>query len=427
MNSEIGERIRRIRENLGMNQKDFSTTLLIKQQSLSKYENGGLGVPDKIKVKFLKYGVNLAWLLTGEGPMFQDPNARASAHLAENSAAPTESKYDTVPHLPTPGREGNPQDTFRIPILSRETARDFEPIGLHDSKAHSGDFPDYMVVDVPLWLREYSSDLRAVMVFYDRMIPLLYSGDVAIIKATGWSGEGIYLYKSENQVHISHVRVNEGWQMEFESSLFESFHDNDAKIIGRVVAVLHPVYNRAIEAAELARVQLARQRERESKSPPKPAPALPPAAASSKAEEAHEPVPEYGRPKLQIPHIIGAAAGEPREVFVDDMYELSRDKVDGPAKDYVAVTISGTSMTEADINDGDVVIVRRDRDLIDGRIFLVRYEDEYVLKRYRRNEEGTERLDYEDGSGRSVVVRPGDWQVIGAFCFVAEKAGRAPL
>ena len=178
--------------------------------------------------------------------------------------------------------------------------------------------------------------------------------------------------------------------------------------------------------AEFARFRLARQRERESRSPPKPAPALPPAAASSKADEVHEPAPEYGRPKMQIPHIIGAAAGEPREVFVDDMYELSRDKVDGPAKDYVAVTISGTSMTEADINDGDVVIVRRDRDLIDGRIFLVRYEDEYVLKRYRRNADGTERLDYEDGSGRSVVVKPGDWQVIGAFCFVAEKAGRAP-
>lgn len=415
---EIYDRLAFIRSKLGGSQKEFGALLGLSQSSYAKYEKGANAVPDHVKVKLVEFGIDMNWLLTGEGPMFQDPNARASAHLAENSAAPPESKYDTVPHLPPPGREGNPQDTFRIPILSRETARDFEPIGLHDSKAHSGDFPDYMVVDVPLWLREYSSDLRAVMVFYDRMIPLLYSGDVAIIKATGWSGEGIYLYKSENQVHISHVRVNEGWQMEFESSLFESFHDNDAKIIGRVVAVLHPVYNRAIEAAELARVQLTRQRERESKSHPKP----PPAAASSKADEVHEPAPEYGSDMVELPLHYGLAAGEPMDTFfASDVYKMGKSRLKGSAKNYAAFVVAGTSMVNADINDGDTVIIRRDPEARDGRIHLFRHDGQFTLKRFKRGDKGSASLDYDDGSGRSVAVGPGEWKVIGALAFVAER------
>ena len=421
---EIYDRLAFIRSKLGGSQKEFGALLGLSQSSYAKYEKGANAVPDHVKVKLVEFGIDMNWLLTGEGPMFQDPNARASAHLPENPAAPPESKYDTVSHLPPPGREGNPQETFRIPILSRETARDFEPIGWHESKAHSGDFPDYMVVDVPLWLREYSSDLRAVMVFYDRMIPLLYSGDVAIIKATGWSGEGIYLYKSENQVHISHVRVNEGWQMEFESSLFESFHDNDAKIIGRVVAVLHPVYNRAIEAAELARFQLARQRERESKSPPKP----PPAAASSK-DEVHEPAPEYGSDEeLSNTPLLGqTAAGPPLDTqgWPDEWRRVRLRKREDPRSCYL-LEVKGTSMVDAGIPDRSLILVRRAQEGCDGQIVIAHEPQEGVtLKRLAR--EGDRRiLQWQDGSRRFLEVSE-HTRIQGVFIRVIDVAERERL
>ena len=305
---DIGFRIKKLRNSLGQTQGEFAKELGLPRTGISKIENGSQDPSIDVLIKLFDMRTSFSWLLTGEGPMFRDPDSETSTNLPD------------------------------------------EDSGFREA------FPD------------------------------VYS-----------------LYREVQRFRAGQPGA---------APPIPEFEELDEEARDAV--------------AEFARFQLARQRERESKSPPKPAPALPPAATSSK-DEVHEPAPEYGRPKLQIPHIIGAAAGDPREVFVDDMYELSRDKVDGPAKDYVAVTISGTSMAEADINDGDVVIVRRDRDLIDGRIFLVRYEDEYVLKRYRRNADGTERLDYEDGSGRSVVVRPGDWQVIGAFCFVAEKAGRAPV
>ena len=73
LKQHIGERVRLFRESLGKNQREFSEMLVIKQQSLSKYENGTLNIPDKQKISILKYGVNLVWLLTGEGSMLSIP------------------------------------------------------------------------------------------------------------------------------------------------------------------------------------------------------------------------------------------------------------------------------------------------------------------------------------------------------------------
>ena len=173
--------------------------------------------------------------------------------------------------------------------------------------------------------------------------------------------------------------------------------------------------------AEFARFRLARQRERESKSLPKPPPALPPAAASSK-DEVHEPAPEYGSDEVELPLHYGLAAGEPMDTFfASDVYKVAKSHLKGSAKNYAAFVVAGTSMVNADINDGDTVIIRKDPDARDGRIHLFRHDGQFTLKRFRRGDKGSARLAYDDGSGRSVAVGPGEWKVIGAFAFVAER------
>ncbi len=137
--------------------------------------------------------------------------------------------------------------------------------------------------------------------------------------------------------------------------------------------------------------------------------------------EAREDAPEYGTYDVALPFASGIAAGEPREVFFDyEVYRVDRRKLKGPVENYVAVRVTGTSMTHADIPDNSVVIIRKGQPLISGKIYLVRHEGAYTLKRYIKEKDGTQRLVYDDGTGRSVVVEDGDYKMVGQFCFVAE-------
>ncbi len=59
-----------VRETLNLSQAKLSQQLGISQQTYGHYETGKNAIPDKIKIKLLQIGVNLQWLLTGEGEMF---------------------------------------------------------------------------------------------------------------------------------------------------------------------------------------------------------------------------------------------------------------------------------------------------------------------------------------------------------------------
>jgi len=71
MNNLAGERLKIVRNSLKMKtQSQFADKLQIDQSTLSKYENGTSDIPDDVKVKISTHGINLHWLLTGEGEMF---------------------------------------------------------------------------------------------------------------------------------------------------------------------------------------------------------------------------------------------------------------------------------------------------------------------------------------------------------------------
>jgi SOS-response transcriptional repressor LexA len=58
------------------NQTEFAEKLGITQTSLSKYENGTVDIPDEVKVKISKFGINLHWLITGHGDMFLEEQSK---------------------------------------------------------------------------------------------------------------------------------------------------------------------------------------------------------------------------------------------------------------------------------------------------------------------------------------------------------------
>jgi SOS-response transcriptional repressor LexA len=76
--NNFGERLILIRDSLGVkNQTKFAEKIGITQTSLSKYENGTVDIPDDVKLKISGFGINLHWLLTGEGEMFLSSRERS--------------------------------------------------------------------------------------------------------------------------------------------------------------------------------------------------------------------------------------------------------------------------------------------------------------------------------------------------------------
>ncbi len=69
----MGLRLKEIRKLNKATQVEFAQLLETSQRNISSYENGNLEIPDRVKIKLFNLGINLNWLLTGEGEMFSKP------------------------------------------------------------------------------------------------------------------------------------------------------------------------------------------------------------------------------------------------------------------------------------------------------------------------------------------------------------------
>ena len=169
-------------------------------------------------------------------------------------------------------------------------------------------------------------------------------------------------------------------------------------------------------------------------------PAEPPAPL-----EARDPEPEYGaepeivdlsryRPKTKpvdsviftgwemtlLPFYGNTAAGRPIDINIhtDQTFPFPVPLLRGNPKSYFIVRICGTGMTEAGIDDGDLVVIRQAEEPVNGKIMLVRHENSSTLKRLKieENEDGRRvYLCWEDGSGEVKPADSSDYQVQGEF------------
>ena len=77
---ELNKRLAELRKNLGMNQKDFASSLSLGQSTLAMIETGKRELNERnIKLICSLYKVNYDWLVKGIGSMFQDDDSDAQA------------------------------------------------------------------------------------------------------------------------------------------------------------------------------------------------------------------------------------------------------------------------------------------------------------------------------------------------------------
>jgi transcriptional regulator with XRE-family HTH domain len=78
--SEIADRIRQVRRALGLTQEALARRAGIPKRTLVGYENSEREPGAAALAAIAKTGVNMTWLLTGEGEMFNRPGLGQAAH-----------------------------------------------------------------------------------------------------------------------------------------------------------------------------------------------------------------------------------------------------------------------------------------------------------------------------------------------------------
>ena len=127
----------------------------------------------------------------------------------------------------------------------------------------------------------------------------------------------------------------------------------------------------------------------------------PPAAAPSPANDVIE-IPLHGR----------IAAGMPIEAMESDQMLPVPAALLG-AGDHYALEVSGDSMIEAGIFDGDYALVRRTDTARDGEIVVALVRNEEATLKYLRRENGMIRLDPANSTHEPQLYRPEEVQVQG--------------
>jgi hypothetical protein len=216
---------------------DLPKILGIRSQFISDLKSGKSKNPGSDFALSLinKMDFNPRWVQTGEGPVFlaetgdspevptEGENIMANRGIIINKPSPHSVAQVGISNRvtmcpPTPAsapeeisRTEQAMTVFEIPLLTKEQVLRFDSDReIPDPKAHSGNYPDYTLVPMPRRFQDYSTDLRAMVVFNGLMAPLLAPGDIAIFQATGWNGDGVYVYRTNGDLHINHVRLAEG-------------------------------------------------------------------------------------------------------------------------------------------------------------------------------------------------------------------------
>jgi repressor LexA len=128
------------------------------------------------------------------------------------------------------------------------------------------------------------------------------------------------------------------------------------------------------------------------------------------------------RPPRRVPVLGGVPAGSPREAIEHTGEELFLDPLLTGEGEVYALRVSGDSMTEAGIRDGDYVLVRPRETAEDGDIVVAVVDGEATVKRFRRTAGGV-RLEAENPAFPALLLAapPGEAAASSAALRIAGK------
>ncbi|MDR0707944.1 MAG: helix-turn-helix domain-containing protein [Treponema sp.] len=250
------ERFDELRKFLGQTTSGLEKILNLSNGYIGNIEKEGSKHPGKLLLALHAKGISIDWFLTGQGSIMrsdtpEEVNIAGNVGVVKNlgeiqnlTMMPPQISLDTREE-PSIETEISGLSLFEIPLLSKEQVLRFDPAKeIPTPKAHSGEYPVRTLVPIPMRFQEYSTDLRAMVVFNGLMAPLLTPGDVAVFQATGWLGDGVYVYRVNGDLHIGHARLVKGQYLVANEAKPEAevAYDTETFVpIGRVRAVVREI------------------------------------------------------------------------------------------------------------------------------------------------------------------------------------------
>lgn len=264
----IGDRLKMYREALGLNQSEAAQLFDIPKASYQKYETAFNAPGAEAFEKFLKSGMNIHWLLTGEGNMIASRQGKTVAdkvqslvgrrgRISDNEAIML-SLLSKQKHPPLTLLTGLPVDS-KVTASGSPPTEGFVAIPLYDdilASAGNGfiapeaQSPQRFLMFREDWIKHElsakASDLCIVKVKGDSMEPLLRAGDSIMIdlRVTQPDSEGIYLLRAGDALLVKSLQILPGTGIQVSSAnpAYPSFilnTDNEAEacILGRAVWV----------------------------------------------------------------------------------------------------------------------------------------------------------------------------------------------
>ncbi len=129
---------------------------------------------------------------------------------------------------------------------------------------------------------------------------------------------------------------------------------------------------------------------------------------------------------LRIPMAGNIVAGEPIDVIedaydYDDAVEVSASMINGRTDDLYALRVSGDSMIDAMVNDGDIVIMRSVHEIRDGDMVAALIDGDTTTLKYIYNEGSQIRLQPANPTIEPIYVEPERVRVQGKVMMVVRQ------
>ena len=207
----LSERFASIRQDYGLNVKQFAESLDMEPTTVSSIESGKREPSKEVLCNLaIKYAVSLNWIFTGIGEKSLPKSLVPEMVLSDNFGS----------------------DAFRIPVLEQGlSAGRGQP--LPDEDVPSG------YIAVPSELKRYGKNLAALQINGDSMEPTLKRGDLVVCDSCGWDGEGIYALRMDGCGYVKRLSHKPGKIIVIsDNPKYEMWEEPDAsealEIIGRV-------------------------------------------------------------------------------------------------------------------------------------------------------------------------------------------------
>ena len=128
-------------------------------------------------------------------------------------------------------------------------------------------------------------------------------------------------------------------------------------------------------------------------------------------------------PPLPLPLVsprVAAGFPSPAEDYLEGSIDLNRELVKRPAATFL-VRVSGASMRDAGIDDGDVLVVDKSLPPASGRIAVCCLDGSFTLKRIRADERGLWLVPANDAFAPIPVNPDNEFAVWGIVTYVIKK------